>query len=83
MAKLLQVIVQEHDWDSLRRDEIEEQDFSDWCHQTLEQGLFIHNSGEEIFIMEQDYDNAIPPYIKEVAEVEVFKNDGPTQNYGT
>jgi len=80
MSKLLEIRVTNQDWLSMGYDP-DIDDFSDWCMEHMEQGMFIYNSSEEVFMMEQDFDT-LPEDIREIADVSVFRNDGPTGSYG-
>ena len=80
MAKLLEVRICQEDWAELTYAS-EHETFSDLCLDTLAVGEFIYNCSEEIFIMEQDFEQ-FPSSMQEFAIVTLFKNNGPKEgNY--
>ena len=77
--KLLQIMISQQDWLEANYDE-DYEDFGSFMLDNYKETT-IYNSHEEVFMFEQDWDLLSGAPFYNLAFVEVFRNDGPTQNY--
>jgi len=81
MSKLLEVKIYTGEFEGTEYyEEYSTENLQSWCDIYLEKGMYMFNGCEEIFIFEQDL-SAIPTELQEIASIQVFKNDGPVENY--